>query len=218
MFNNCNPKTNGEYTFYLRIKDKINTIFDVGCREDSEFTMFGGEVHYFEPVKSFIDSLKSQYNVNKVSYFNNFGLGNENIEKYYYPRYQSFIDRINTCKVSDEPNKILLKIQNASDYIVQNNIQTIDFLKIDTEGYEFDVLKGFGDLLVRVNIIQFEYGGTYIDNQIKLKEVIDYLQKHGFYKFAYLTNDMPVIITDFEDHYNYCNIVCINENSKFVPY
>lgn len=26
------------------------------------------------------------------------------------------------------------------------------------------------------------------------------------------------IITDFTDHYQYCNIVCVNKNSDFIPF
>ena len=58
MFNNCNSKTNGELLFYNLIKDKITTIFDIGCRNDSEFINFNGEVHYFDPINDFIESLK----------------------------------------------------------------------------------------------------------------------------------------------------------------
>ena len=58
MFNNYDPKTNGEYKFFIDIKDKINVIFDVGCRQDSEFINFEGEVHYFDPVDKFINNLK----------------------------------------------------------------------------------------------------------------------------------------------------------------
>jgi hypothetical protein len=36
MFNNCDPKTNGEEGFYNKIKDCIGVIFDVGCRTYSE--------------------------------------------------------------------------------------------------------------------------------------------------------------------------------------
>ena len=57
MFNNCDSRTNGEYTFFMNIKDKIDCIFDVGCRSDSEFVNFTGEVHYFDPVSEFIEEL-----------------------------------------------------------------------------------------------------------------------------------------------------------------
>jgi FkbM family methyltransferase len=218
MFNNCDSKTNGEELFFINIKDKINVIFDVGCRSDTEFTIFNGEVHYFDPVNEFIVKLSKQPNNNKLSYFNNFGLGNENKELYYYPKYQSFYDRVNSCKISDESNKIRLNIKKAKDYIQEKQIQKIDFVKIDTEGYELNVLQGFEDELVKVNIIQFEYGGTFLDNQIKLIDVIKYLEDKGFHKFSYLTGYGTDLIKDYNDHYQYCNIVCINKNSDFVPF
>jgi FkbM family methyltransferase len=218
MFNNCNSKTNGEEGFFMHIKNSINTIFDVGCRADSEFIYFNGDVHYFDPVNNFIEQLKNQQKLNKNSFYNNFGLGNENNQFYYYPRYQSFYDRINSCNISDDSNKILLEIKKGKDYVINNNIEAIDFLKIDTEGYELNVLQGFEECLEIVKIIQFEYGGTFLDNNIKLIDVINYLQEKGFYKFSYLTYNGPVLITDFNDHYQYCNIVCINKNSDFVPF
>ena len=218
MLNNCNSKTNGEFKFFMDIKNYINIIFDVGCRSDSEFIYFSGEVHYFDPVNEFIEKLKKEKILNKISYFNNFGLGEENKELYYYPRYQSFYDRINSCSVSDNSNKIVLNIKKGKDYIISNNIKNIDFLKIDTEGYELNVLLGFEDYLENVKIIQFEYGGTFLDNNTKLIDVINYLKQKGFYKFSYLTNYGTELITDFTDHYQYCNIVCINKNSSFVPF
>ena len=218
MFNNCDSKSNGEEKFFIDIKDKINVIFDVGCRSDSEFIIFNGEVHYFDPVTKFIEELKNKKNMNKKSYFNNFGLGNENKQLFYYPKYQSFYNRINSCGMSDEYNKVLLYIKKAKDYVISQNIKTIDFLKIDTEGYELNVLYGFEDFLENIKIIQFEYGGTFLDNDTKLIDVKNYLEGKGFYKFSYLTNNGPVIITDFNDHYQYCNIVCINKNIDFCPF
>jgi FkbM family methyltransferase len=219
MFNNSDSKTNGEEQFFNHIQDNINVIFDVGCRSESEFISFPGEVHYFDPVKEYIENLQGQTNLNKCSYFNNFGLGDENKEMYYYPKYQSFHDRIKSCHTSDDDNKKLLHIKKGKDYVINNNIQNIDFLKIDTEGHELQVLKGFEDTLKNIKIIQFEYGGTFLDSNIKLIDVIKYLEEKGFYKFSYLTNSgRPQIITDFKDHYSYCNIVCINKNSDFVPF
>ena len=218
MFNNCDSKSNGEHLFYSKIRDKINIIFDIGCRQDSEFIDFIGEVHYFDPVDSFIDNLKKQKILNKTSYFNNFGLGDTNNTLYYYPKYQSFYDRIASCNISDYSNKILLNIKKGIDYINEKNISYIDFVKIDTEGFEYKVLLGFENFLEKIKIIQFEYGGTFLDNNIKLIDVINLLKSKGFYKFSYLTNGRPVLITDFNDHYQYCNIVCINKNSNFIPY
>lgn len=218
MFNNWNSSTNGEVQFFNRIKNEISTIFDVGCRSDTEFTEFEGIVHYFDPVESFIRELSSKPNKNSKSYYNTFGLGNENTTSYYYPRYQSFFNRINSCKGDDSASKVELKIRKAKDYIIENNINKIDFLKIDTEGFELNVIKGFEELISNVGIIQFEYGGTFLDNNTKLIDVINYLKEYGFENFSYLSFDGTSPITDFSDHYQYCNIVCINKNSTFRPF
>ncbi len=215
---NCNFKTNGELKFYMKIKNNIRVIFDVGCQL-SNFIEFQGEVHYFDPRNDYIEDLKKKPNINKISYFNNFGLGNENKQTYYYPRYESFFNRINSCNVDDSENKILLEIKKSKDYVIENNIEKIDFLKIDTEGYELEVLKGFEDFLTNIKIIQFEYGGTSLDNNVKLIDFINFLSEKGFYKFSYLSEYYGIIpITDYNDHYEYCNIVCINKNSDYTPY
>jgi FkbM family methyltransferase len=212
MFNNCDTKTNGELFFYYLIKDKIKVIFDIGSRYDSDYLNFHGEVHYFEPVESFLDQLKKIPNNNSKSVYNNFGLSDETNSIYYYPRYESFYNRINSCTVCDDANKIILNVKRAKDYIYENNIKDIDFIKIDTEGYELNVLKGFDSYIENVNIIQFEYGGTFLDNNTKLIDVVNYLKSYGFHKFSYLTPHGPSEITDFTDHYQYCNIVCLNKH------
>lgn len=210
MFNNDDPETNGEKWFYETIKDEISVIFDVGCRTDTLFYDFKGEVHFFDPVVDFITQLKKNYIFkNSSSFFNTVGLGNDSIETYYYPRYQSFCNRLESCKVDDSPNKIKLQIIKAEDYINTNNVKNVDFLKIDTEGYELEVLKGFENYLQNIKYIQFEYGGTYLDKNIKLIDVIDCLRKQGFCFFYYLSNNNLIPINNYSDHYNYCNIVCM---------
>ena len=236
MFNNCNPKTNGELYFLNLIHKNINVIFDVGCRTDSEFIELEKEVHYFDPVPNFIKTISEKKNKNTNAYFNNFGLSDKVEEIFYYPKYQSFYDRTASCINSDNSNKIILKVKTAKHYIENNKINSIDFLKIDTEGYELNVLKGFGELLNNVKIIQFEYGGTFLDNNTKLNDVIEYLKKYNFHKFSYLSQNRCVPIEEVKrinvnpqarrhgypsvveitgdyipDHYNYSNIVCINK-------
>jgi hypothetical protein len=74
MFNNCDSKTNGEYDFFKRIEPHIQVIFDIGCRSDSEFTNFEREVHYFDPMPQFIDTLSKMSNKNSTSYFTPFNI------------------------------------------------------------------------------------------------------------------------------------------------
>ena len=106
--------------------------------------------------------------LNSASTFNNFGLGEENCELYYFPTYQSFFNRIKSCELNDDANKVIRTVRTGKSYITMKNIETIDFLKIDTEGDELNVLLGFEDFLPKIGIIQFEYGGCFIDSDTKL--------------------------------------------------
>jgi FkbM family methyltransferase len=187
MFNNDNEKTNGELRFIESIKNDIDVIFDVGCRSNSLFTSMDKIVHYFDPVESFINDLSKQSNNNKISIFNNFGLGNKNEEKYYYPSVESFNSREISVPKLNYNNKVKLQIRKGIDYIEEKNIENIDFLKIDTEGYDFEVIKGFGEAIKNIQIIQFEYGGTSLDeNGFKLNDIIKYLEEKDFHNFSYL--------------------------------
>jgi len=205
-----NPNFNGEYFLYSFLKNNIKSIFDVGCRDDTIFKNFDGTVHYFEPSTDSIEKLKKQSNSNQTSYYNNIALSDATGELYYYPKYQSFHNRIKSCRIDDDENKQLIPTITGFDYFKNNNIKEIDFLKIDVEGHEFAVIKGFKELISSINIIQFEYGGTFIDTGVKLIDIKNYLN-NMFDDFYYLIPTGISKITNFEDHYMYCNIVCFNK-------
>ena len=206
-YNNDNPKTNGEVD-YIRKLPPNRVVFDIGTKEHSDFADYPGEVHYFDPVPKFIDTLMTHSTQNTRNMYNKFGLSNKNGELVYYPRYDAFYNRTASCGVDDNANAITLQVRTAKDYIIEKNIQSIEFIKIDTEGHELCVIQGFGEHLSKVKCIQFEYGGTYIDTKTKLIDVVDYLRSAGFTKFSYLhTGGNTVEITDFTDHYQYSNII-----------
>lgn len=85
-------------------------------------------------------------------------------------------------------------------------------MKIDTGGNELNVLEGFEDLLNKIKIIQFEYGGTYLDSNIRLKDVVEYLKKYNFSNFYYIKENGLKPINDYIDHYQYSNIIAINDS------
>lgn len=209
MFNNDNEKENGELWFLETIKNDVKVIFDVGCRDDSLFLDLDKEVHYFDPNTNFISQLIKKPNNNISSKFNNFGLSNSKCKLSYYNKFQSFVDRRKTCGNYNETT--IFNVDTALNYLKNNKISNIDFLKIDTEGYELFVILGFEERIKDVKIIQFEYGGTFIDADIKLINIVNHLKKHGFNNFYYLSPNELIKINDYTDNYNYCNIVSFND-------
>jgi hypothetical protein len=58
----------------------------------------------------------------------------------------------------------------------------IDYLKIDTEGHEFAVLRGAAESLKRhqIKYIQIEVGGCWFESQTRLVDVVKYLDAFGY--------------------------------------
>ncbi len=81
-------------------------------------------------------------------------LNNINIESKYFKRKQSLVY---SSKKKLFFNEIKIKISTLENYIAQNNIDTIHFMKIDTEGYEYEILKGLGKKFNKVKLIMFEH-------------------------------------------------------------
>ena len=59
--------------------------------------------------------------------------------------------------------KIDVKMILLEDYLIEKNINNIDFLKIDTEGYEYEAILGLRNKLKNVKFIFFEH---HYDNMI----------------------------------------------------
>ena len=58
----------------------------------------------------------------------------------------------------------------GDDYCEKHEIDSINFLKIDTEGSEHLVLQGFDRMLTgkKIDVIQFEYGNINIESKFLL--------------------------------------------------
>ncbi|RUS65192.1 FkbM family methyltransferase [Pseudorhodobacter sp. E13] len=83
----------------------------------------------------------------------------------------------------NEAKSVQVEISTGDLYCSRNNIDIIDFLKIDTEGFDLDVLAGFSDLLSRraISVIQLETT-TNLDNRfhVHLERFIHWLHPFGY--------------------------------------
>ena len=80
-------------------------------------------------------------------------------------------------------HKLDIKMIKLENYISKNNIDKIDFIKIDTEGYENETILGLGDKIKNVKLIFFEH---HYDNMIiknyKFGDIHNLLKNNGFRK------------------------------------
>lgn len=214
--------TQSELNFYNSIKTRTHVIFDVGCRDDSLFLQEEKIVHYFDPIISHIDKLRLTDNKNIKSYFNGFGLSDETTDAVYYNAYDSFVNRypsLGDYGRGGDQNISNYKLIKSIEYIREHAIDKIDFLKIDVEGFESKVIRGFENFLSNIQIIQFEYGGTWLDANTTLSDTVKYLQYYNFNNFSYIIPDGLELISDqvlldntLPSMSTYCNIVCFNKS------
>ncbi len=90
------------------------------------------------------------------------------------------------------------------------NINNIDFLKVDVEGAELDVLYGSKWMLTASSIkfIQVEYGGTYEDSETTFKQIIEYVSHFGYKVYELINDKLSLVALDtFIEDYRFTNFL-----------
>lgn len=155
-------------------------IFDVGANFGQSVKKFKKNftepvIHCFEPISDCLDVIKKDFPNDKSLILNNVGVGAKKGDLKFYINYKkstsSFKKLIpNTTWIKRRakfrnihPDKFLAKTQTTKiitldDYALENNILNIDLLKIDTQGFEDQVLLGSTNLLKenRIKVIRLE--------------------------------------------------------------
>ncbi len=151
---NFDMNTNGEMRVLKIVSSPPpNCIFDVGANvgEWSRIVSTMNQnctIHAFELVPSTYDIyLNNTKDLNHIIK-NNFGLSDkeETISINMGPDSDTATAfKIEGMQGHDEyyKEKILCKVKKAADYVREKNIRSIDFLKIDVEGMDLRVIKGF---------------------------------------------------------------------------
>ena len=142
-------KMNGDKT--LRINYDLNKdsiVFDIGGYEGQWahdiFSKYQCNIHIFEPVPVFADNIKKRFVDNKKITVHQFGLSKDNSnEKIYLNKDGSSLFR----KKGDMKEIKLLKI---TDFFLENKIESVDLMKINIEGGEYDLLEE----LIKTNLIK----------------------------------------------------------------
>lgn len=183
-------------------------IFDVGSHLGETVKLFSGnfdikEIHCFEASNLNYTTLKDNLVKNKlidICELNNVGIGDIEGKNFLNQTKESSSSTINFFNKDSKYFKKKLKILNIknvdnfykkipidiiklSTYIKKNTITNIDILKIDTEGFELNVIKSLENFSHIVRNIYFEhhYDDMIIKNY-KFSDINQTLKNFGFKK------------------------------------
>jgi FkbM family methyltransferase len=163
----------------------FDIFFDVGAHKGESIDLFSRnfnikEIYSFEPSPKNFDILKENKNELQSKFkdlkitIENYALGstkknltlkqvNEsssstindiNRNSKYLKRKSFFLNLLDNDKLYYDINIQQIKL---IDYLNEKNINKVDFLKIDTEGYEYEVLKGLENHMSKISLVMFEH-------------------------------------------------------------
>ncbi len=180
-------------------------VFDVGAHFGETIKLFLNKtnlkkIYSFEASPQNFKTLKQDISNKKIANveIHNLGIGDK-IEKNYINQTvesssstmhklnntSKYLERkLKILNIKDKDNfqqKIPVQLITLDYFIEQNNIKQIDLLKIDTEGYEFNVLKGLTKYNKIVKLVYFEhhYDDMIIKNY-KFRDINRLLKNYGF--------------------------------------
>ena len=188
--------TKGEKKFFETIRDSCKTIFDIGCREDIYYLENATEkiFYLFEPnpasclnCRDKIKNAVSDKTIQKNEIFlYNLGIGKETCNMPYYSDTETLYKRHIHAPSFVEP--VYLPVQTLSYFLEQNNVESIDFLKMDVEGFEVDILLDNIDFINnKVKYVQFEWSSGWFerDNKKTFADVFNPYTKNFAFFFMY---------------------------------
>ena len=189
--------------FEVLLSDKVNNlnpiIFDVGGNSGQSIRKFkkifnDPIIHSFEPNKDIFDVMVSNFKNDKKVFCNNCALGDKKEEKNFnitnmsgkssFYKINSDTSRIKIEKYKPSILKIeKVKIIKLDDYIEENNIDYIDFIKIDAQLYEDKILEGSFKSLKdnKIKILQVEIiFNDYYEKYFTFSDIEKYLVSNNF--------------------------------------
>lgn len=221
--NNCDIDTNGEMYFIYNNKKKFDVIFDAGANV-GEWTDLvskiipNARIYSFEPSLQTFKTLSTKKFVSNIS-LHNIGLGeNDETKDFYIYGEDSTLNSVFSRKLpgdiyTTEPKIEKAQFETLDSFCLKNKIRRISFLKIDTEGNELSVLKGAKEYISsgKIDAIQFEYGGTYIDAGVLLKDIFIFFKDKPYVIYKMMQNRLQEcdVYTASLENFQYSNYVAI---------
>lgn len=228
--NRSDFRTNGELWLLQNVLPDSQTVFDVGAFTGDwalEALRLNPNIdlHCFEPFQGAYEILEQKLSAAQNVTCNPFGLGSEDAKETLYV--YDFMSEGNSLYLRrgieniagryEEIKTRTVDIRTLDGYCREMGIETIDFIKIDVEGHEFFVAKGARRLFERnrINVMQFEYGGAYIDAKTLLRDFFEFFEKLD-YTFYLLYPGRVRLVPRYDqrlENFQYKNFIVVNKSA-----
>ena len=191
-------KGNGWYSIDKEVKsavsliqDRRGTIIDVGGNAGEYSARIrallpDAEIHVFEPSRTNIDKLRKRFASDAKVVLQPYALSDRVSSAVLYADAPgSGLGSLTQRQLAHhglefKHSETVEAIRFEDYWKAQLGSRRIAFAKIDVEGHELTVLRGFGDAINHVDLVQFEFGGTCIDTRIFLRDFWYFFKEHDF--------------------------------------
>lgn len=204
LLDHGNTSTIEAQAAYDCLKDRSNpVIFDIGANIGTFTTWMAsafprGKIYCFEPQRLIFQMLCGNLAINNFDncWVYNMALGQQNtrieIQEPNYYRSEDFgIFSLVEDKVNHKSGvRTIVDLMTLDDFCEINRVDRLDYIKIDAEGMDLDVLKGANGVLQRFTpIIFIEHN----DNRRSiLEEIVEYLGSER-YNFRVIGNNLLAV-------------------------
>lgn len=219
---NYDMATNGELRVLRLIAEtRPKVIFDVGANVGEWSAVAtqlcpGAQIHAFEVVPSTFDHLAQ--NVPPQVILNSFGLSDTEGEITMH--LTAGTADATACPIEGLPlherlyqKTVTGKVRTGATYLAEQSIAEVDYLKIDVEGMDLRVIKGFCDDIRKVRALQFEYGIFNIGSHDLLADFCSWLTAHGFVVGKVFPRSVQFFVYDFNmETFHASNFVAVRKD------
>lgn len=200
------PEDSGEKAVVKLLKNELPqnpVLFDVGANNGQYLGILldilkdkKPIIHSFEPDAKAFEKLFEKFGQHENVFINNFALGEKETTSVLYVSKDGGVDSSLIKSANHELLEYQIEVKTLDSYCATHTISHIDFLKIDTEGFEMSVLKGAENMIEKdaIHQIQLEHGsihsimaGSSLFGYKKLlpKFKIFHIKQNGVYPMKY---------------------------------
>lgn len=215
-----------EMTFIQQVIKNGDTVIDVGANIGAISVLAAGsgantKVYAFEPTPNLVPLIAENISINQFQdriTIHDMAISNQEGSIDFVLTGESEVNHIATTQLL--PGQTVKKVSTITldTFAQKNNINQIDFLKVDVEGAELLVFQGAKKLLEtgKIKIIVFELNKNYAEFGYTPNELVNYLKNHNYFVFRLTHNGTLKLIEKNLYIMKTINLIAINKDTSSI--